>query len=80
MNAQVIELVRGKDRKLYPVGLPRPRAELNRLRTLAHNLHCRDKLSYRQVQRVMHEQYGIRRSLGRIYKDVSDYECPWCAE
>ena len=74
----MVELVRGKDQKLYPAGLPRPLAERNRLRVLAHDLRCRRGLSYRAAQAAMLAQ-GIRRSRGQIFKDVKGWECPYCA-
>jgi hypothetical protein len=76
----VVETVRGRDGRRYPAGLPRPRAELNRLRWLAHHLVCRDGLTIRAAQRVMLESYGIRRSTGIIHRDLQAFECPDCAD
>lgn len=73
----MVELVRGKDRKLYPAGLPRPLAERQRLRALAHDMRCRRGLSYRKIQAAMLAQ-GIRRSRGQIFKDVKGWRCPYC--
>lgn len=73
----MVELVRGKDRKLYPAGLPRPLAERKRLRALAHDMRCRQHLSFRAVQAAMLAQ-GIRRSRGQIFKDVKGWRCPYC--
>lgn len=79
MNAVVIEVRRGADGKLYPPRMPLPQAERDRLRVLVHNLVCRDKLSIRQAQRVMREEYGVRRSLGQLHADLHRFECPRCA-
>jgi hypothetical protein len=80
VNVVIIERARGKDSKLYPVGGNLPLAARAKAIRLAHNLVCRDRLPYRQAQRVMLEGYGLRRSLGQIFKDVRGYECPVCAE
>ncbi len=39
-------------------------AGTQRLRALAHDLHCRQSLSIRQAQRIMLERHGVRRSPG----------------
>ena len=74
-----IPLKQGRDGRLYPAVLPRPRAELNRIRWLSHRLHCEQGLSERRVQRVLLEQHGIRRSAGIVHRDLADFECPACA-
>jgi hypothetical protein len=79
MNVIIVEVRRGADRKLYPVGGQLPPAERNRARWLAHNLVHRDHLSVRAAQAVMLEQYGVRRSLGIIARDLASFECPACA-
>ena len=72
-------LVTGRDGKTYPAR-KLPRAELNRIRWLSHNLCHRDGLSQREAQRVMRESYGIRRSSGAIAADLVRFECPSCRE
>jgi hypothetical protein len=79
VNAIVVETVRRRDGKRYPVAGVLPPAERNRARWLAHNLVHRDRLSIRQAQRVMLEQYAVRRSLGIIARDLQRFECPVCA-
>jgi len=74
-----VELVRGKDRKLYPLGLPRPAGEHLRLVALSHTLRCGRELPFRQVQRALASEFGVRRSLGAIFRDVHVYKCPHCA-
>jgi len=77
-GAVVVEVIRGRDGKLYPVGGHMPRAQRNRARWLAHRLRCQDGLSVRQVQAAM-EQQGVRRSIGIIARDLRLFECPACA-
>lgn len=79
-TSTVIEVRRGRDGKLYPARMPTPAAERNRARWLAHNLVHRDHLSVRAAQRVMREQYGVRRSVGQIWNDLHRFECPVCAD
>ena len=79
MNAVVIEMVRGKDRKLYRAH-PLSDAERARARWLAHALVCRDKLSIRAAQATLRESYGIPRSLGILARDLRRWSCPSCAE
>jgi hypothetical protein len=74
----VVEVPRRRDGKLYPA-VPLTYAERNRARWLAHNLVHRDGLSVRQAQRTMIENYGVRRSLGTIARDLRLWECPACA-
>jgi hypothetical protein len=74
-----IVVERHRDGKFYPLGSRLPVAERGRAIRLAHNLVCRDRLPYRRAQAVMLEGYGVRRSLGQIFKDVRGYECPVCA-
>lgn len=73
----MVELVRGKDRKLYPAGLPRPAAERGRIRALIHDLHCREGLSVRQTQAALLERYQVRRSRGQVHKYLA-WGCPYC--
>ena len=75
MSIQTIELVRGKDRKLYPAGGPRPAAEVERLRSLTHSLACGQGLSERAAQRALLEEHGVRRSTGIIHRDLAEYDC-----
>jgi len=79
VGTKIIQTRRGRDGKDYPVGLPRPRDELNRLRWLVHHLVCRDGLSLREAQRAMLESYACRRSMGSICRDLKRFECPDCA-
>jgi len=80
VNAIVIETTRGRDGKRYPAGGDLPPDQRNRARWLAHNLVHRDGMSIRAAQRVMLEQYAMRRSIGMIHRDLVAYECPRCAE
>jgi hypothetical protein len=79
VDVVVIETVRGRDGKRYPVGMPLPQAEKNRIRALAHQLRCGRKLTYSQVQRTLLAEYGIRRSRGELGRDLLQFECPRCA-
>ena len=54
--------------------------ERNRARWTAHNLVHRDGLSIRQAQRVMAGQYGLRRAVGTIMRDLELFRCPRCPE
>ena len=68
------------DGRIYPPTWPNmPPAERERLRGLAHLLHCGRGLSIRAVQRAMAGR-GIRRSTGQIHKDLTRYECDRCAQ
>jgi hypothetical protein len=78
VNAIVIEVSVGRDGKRYPPGGDLPPDQRNRARQLAHNLVCRDGLSIRTAQRVMLEQYAVRRSLGIIHRDLTSYACRAC--
>ena len=81
VNAVVIEVRRGRDGKLYPPRMPTPLAEREQqARTLAHQLHCGQGLSFRAVQAALRGQHGIRRSLGQVYNDLTRFECPRCAD
>jgi hypothetical protein len=71
--------VRGADGKLYPEH-PLSREQRDRARRLAHDLHCRDRLSVRQVRRALAENFGIWRSRGAIAADLANYECSRCAD
>jgi hypothetical protein len=44
-----------------------------------HDLMHGDGLSVRQAQRVMAEQYGFRRAIGIIARDLRNFECPLCS-
>jgi hypothetical protein len=74
-----VEVVRGHDGKLYGAR-QLPPAELARRRRLVHALRCRDRLSTREVVRVLAEQYGVRRSMGSVCNDLRDYRCPYCPD
>jgi hypothetical protein len=78
VNAIVIETVRRRDGKRYPVAGVLPTDQRNRARWLAHNLVHRDRLSIRAAQRVMLERYGVRRSLGIMHRDLTSYACRVC--
>jgi hypothetical protein len=70
---------RHRDGKLYPLDWHDPVPEHSqRLRDLAHHLRCVERLSYPKVQAAMLERYGERRSIGRIWRDVHEYECGHC--
>lgn len=71
-------MVEGCDGKTYPQ-MPRPHAELNAARWASHRMVHGRKLSIRQAQRAMLAEQGIRRSVGAIFADLRDYECPACA-
>jgi len=77
VNTVIIEVRRGADAKLYPAR-PLTREQRNRARWMAHNLVHRDGLSIRQAQRVMASQYGVRRAVGTIMRDLQNFECPRC--
>lgn len=79
VNVTVVEVTRRADGKLYPAQ-PLTREQRIRARRLAHNLVHRDGLSVRAAQRTMVEQYGLRRSLGIIARDLKLWECPSCAD
>ena len=79
MNAVIVVVQRHADGKLYPErwwDLP-PQVS-DRARGLEHALRCGRKLTFREVQRVLLEQYGERRSLGVIHKDIKRYTCRHC--
>ncbi len=78
MSGIVVE--QRRDGKFYPLGGVLDPAERNRARWLAHNLCHRDHLSVRTAQKIMIEQYALRRSLGIIHKDLINYQCPACAD
>jgi hypothetical protein len=78
VNAPPIELVRGRDKKYYPLGLPRPAAEHLKLVALSHTLRCGRKLPYEQIRRTPLGEFGVRRSTGAIFRDVHAYRCPLC--
>ena len=74
----MVELVRGRDKKLYPAGLPRPAGEHLRLVALSHTLRCGRKLTYAQIREALAAEFGVRRSTGAIFRDVHYYKCPMC--
>jgi hypothetical protein len=75
----VLVVERHADGKLYPERWwDLPAATVERVRGLEHALRCGQGLSYREVQRVLLERYGERRSLGVIFKDIRRYECGHC--
>jgi hypothetical protein len=69
--------IRGRDGRLYPAS-PLTPEERRRARMLAHNLVHRDRLSIRFAQQVMAEQYGLRRSVGAIARDLAGWVCDLC--
>jgi hypothetical protein len=79
MNTTIVVVQRHGDGRLYP---PRwwdlPPQVQERLRGLAHHLRCVEHLSYREVQRQMLDRFGERRSLGQVWTDVHEFECPSC--
>jgi hypothetical protein len=78
VDVKAVIMVRGTDQKLYPAR-QLSGAELNRMRRLAHNLVCRDRMSIRAAQRTLRESYGVRRSVGAIHKDLARFYCgPQC--
>jgi hypothetical protein len=79
VNAVLIELVKGRDHKLYPA---RPLTDAQRARAagLAHALICRDGLSVRQAQQIMRESYALRRAVGTIARDLRVFRCPRCPQ
>ena len=74
----MVELVRGKDKKRYPV-LPRTPEEHMRLVALSHTLRCGRRLTYTLIQEALVAEFGVRRSRGAISKDLNRYTCPLCA-
>lgn len=72
-------LRRGRDGKLYPAAPP-TREQRNRVRNLAHCLVHRDGLSIRAAQWVMADSHGLKRSVGIIMRDLTDYVCPSCTD
>ena len=80
MNTVIVVVERHRDGKCYPERWwDLPAATVERLRGLEHALRCGRGLSYRAVQRTLFEQYGERRSIGVIWKDINQYECSRCA-
>lgn len=78
MNAVVIPVRVDKRGRLYPVTWQLPKAELNRVRWLEHDLVHRDGYSIRQCQAILLQNYGLRRSLGSIHADLQRFECNYC--
>jgi hypothetical protein len=79
VNTIVITVKAGKDGKRYPAGPLTPQ-RLAEARGLAHWLVHRDGLSIRAAQRVMLEQYGVRRAVGTIARDLELFTCPRCED
>jgi hypothetical protein len=78
MNTPLI-VVRRVDGRLYPATWPHTPPEVTqRLVDVAHHLHCGGHLSYRKTQAAMLSRYGLRRSLGQVWKDIQANECPFC--
>lgn len=63
--------------KLYPAARL-TQEELGRAHRAAHFLVHDRGLSIRRAQQVMAEDYGIRRSVGTIARDLADFVCPSC--
>jgi hypothetical protein len=79
MNVAVVVVQRFRDGRLFPEHWDHlPPAQVERLRGLAHHLRCVEHLSYRQAQQAMLERFGERRSLGQVWTDVHEFECPSC--
>jgi hypothetical protein len=74
----------GKDGKRYPVshehGGTLPLAERAEVIRLTHHYRCVLGLQYRDIVAALAEQDGIRRSIGSVYHDVQQFECPDCAD
>jgi hypothetical protein len=73
----VNNLVVGQDGKTYMSW--RDPADRMRVIELAHQLHCREGLSVRLVQRRVFDHH-IRRSVGMIHQYLTRYECPACSD
>lgn len=80
VNVPVVVDVRimGRDGHLYPPRMPLPLPERQRLRAAEHDLHCRQGLAVRKVQAQLLAQ-GTRRSIGQVHNDLTQFECPLCA-
>jgi len=78
MSVAVVPVEVRKDGKAYPLGGYLRGRDRWRAVNLAHQLHCRDGLSYRQTQAGL-EDHGIRRSLGQIHSDLRRYVCAECS-
>ncbi|GEM_PF-1437005 len=76
----VIVVERRRDGKLHPVGGRLRGVEWNRAVNLAHQLHCRDGLSYRKTAAAMLENLGIRRSVGQVFADIASFTCDYCRQ
>jgi hypothetical protein len=78
MNAVVvIDTVRARDGKRHPVEPVSPdQAKL--VKIAVHRLVCGQGLSIRAAQRELAAQYGLRRSIGRIWAILHDYTCSRC--
>jgi hypothetical protein len=77
VSTKIIETLRGKDGKRYPVGLPLPRGDrikiILRLHELCHGLGY----SQREAQAILLAE-GWRRSTGSIHNDLERPMCPAC--
>jgi hypothetical protein len=80
VNVTIVEVRKGRDGKFYPMVMPVPLADRQRARALAHGLVHRDGLTIRAAQRVMKEQYGLRRSVGIIAYDLRNFTCQRCRD
>ncbi len=78
MDTFVIIVQADRRGRAYPIGRVLPPEQRQRAASLAHALIHRDKLSIRAAQRVMLEQYGLRRSRGSIGNDLVRLVCPSC--
>jgi hypothetical protein len=74
---KIIETIRGKDGKRYPVGQPLPLAWGWEVVTLLHELVHDQRMSERQAQRELLAR-GYRRSTGSIHNDL-ERPMPGCA-
>ena len=74
----MVELIRGKDGKRYPVARREP-ADRKRLATLTHHMRCDRRLSWALVQETLAAEFGVRRSVGAIANDLRGFRCPLCA-
>jgi hypothetical protein len=79
VSIAVVPVERRRDGKLHPPGGRLSEQEHDRAVTIVHRLHCRDGLSFRATRKAL-ESYGIRRSLGSVYTDLTAFECDRCAD
>ena len=67
----------GADGKRYPPALM-TEAERLRVASMAHVCVCHDKMSIRRAQAAMQVRYGVRWSVGSIWKDLRWSSCRIC--